>query len=167
MGCDDPHGIWQAGFDFGADGAISPWYEWFPRHSTYFKGFAVSPGDQIRISIVASSLTAGTVLFENLTTGKNFQGQSTAPKTKSGICEVTADWIIEDYVSDGQAVPTFNFGTISITNTSAIIDGTTINASVNPTAIYLKKGGKIIAKSAVASNGDVAVTYTGDQQFDI
>ena len=167
MGCDDPHGIWQAGFDFGANGDISPWYEWYPRDSTYFKGFAVSPGDQIRVSVVASSLTAGNVLFENLTTGKSFNGHSTAPKTKSGICEVTADWIIEDYVSDGQVVPTFNFGTISITNTSATIDGNTINASVNPSLIYLKRDGKIIAKGAVASNGDVAVTYVGNQKFSI
>lgn len=162
--CPDPNGIWQAGFDFHANGYIKPWYEWYPRYTSTLTGFAVSPGDQVRVTIEATSATAGSTTFENLTTGKSATAQSTAPKPTNGLCETSADWIIEDYSDGGgNEVPTFNFGTISITNTSAVVNGKTVNASGN-TPIYLtNKDHKVIAEATIGVSGDVVVKYVGGQ----
>lgn len=73
----------------------------------------MSAGDQIRMTITATSSTSGAATLENLTTGKSASKTMSAPG--SPLCLKDADWIVEDFGQKNLA----NFGTVDFTAASA------------------------------------------------
>ncbi|KAF5126233.1 Scytalidopepsin B [Metarhizium anisopliae] len=111
--------ILQTGLSFYGDGAVVPWYEWWPAPSHAYPGpaFRASPGDLVRMSVHAWSATSGNTTLENLSTGqvvaRELYGQ--AP-----LCGTDADFVLEDFGDyTGGHVPLVNFGEIDIWNTWA------------------------------------------------
>ncbi|KAK9439648.1 acid protease B [Metarhizium brunneum] len=87
--------ILQTGLSFYGDGAVVPWYEWWPAPSHAYPGpaFRASPGD--------------------LVVARELYGQ--AP-----LCGTDADFVLEDFGDyTGGHVPLVNFGEIDIWNTWA------------------------------------------------
>lgn len=80
----------------------------------YGSRFPVKAGDNIRMSVNATSYNSGTSTLENLTTGKKV----TTPYNNMGysLCLRDAEWIIE---FGGGATQFANFGTWDIRNTAA------------------------------------------------
>ena len=58
--------ILQTGVSFYGDGTFDAWYEWIPDYSHSFANFGISAGDQIRMTVDASSKTTGVAILENL-----------------------------------------------------------------------------------------------------
>lgn len=73
--------ILQTGVDFYVQGttvSFDAWYEWYPDYSYDFTGITVKAGDQIKMTVTATSNSAGSAVIQNLSTGK------TVTKTFSG-----------------------------------------------------------------------------------
>lgn len=107
--------ILQTGVVAWGDGSVEAWYEWWPYSPVYYGSrFPVKAGDNIRMSVNATSTNSGTSTLENLTTGKKV----TTPYSNMGynLCLTDAEWIIE---FGGGATAFADFGTWDITNTHA------------------------------------------------
>ncbi|KAI1325080.1 peptidase A4 family-domain-containing protein [Xylariaceae sp. FL0255] len=117
--------ILQTGVDFSIDdsGNVSydAWYEWYPAASYDFDNFDVSAGDQIQMTVVASSTSGGTATLENLTSGQS--GES------SELCEQDAEWIVEDFESGGGLVTFADFDSVTFTGATAIANGNTVDTT--------------------------------------
>lgn len=108
----------QTGVVTWGDGVVEAWYEWYPEPPVYYGDqFPVSAGDQIRMSVNATSTTSGTSTLENLTTGAHI----TTPydNMREPLCLQDAEWIIE---FGGGAKSFANFGEWDITDTGASDD---------------------------------------------
>ncbi|KAH8820185.1 concanavalin A-like lectin/glucanase domain-containing protein [Xylogone sp. PMI_703] len=88
--------ILQTGFDWYGDGTYDAWYEWYPEFSDNFSGISIAEGDEITMSVVATSRNSGSATLQNLSTGqkvtKNFSGV-----TAGNLCQTDAEFIIEDF----------------------------------------------------------------------
>lgn len=111
--------ILQTGVTLHGDGTAAAWYEWYPALPTFYTStqFAVKSGDKVRMTVTATSATAGSSMLENLTTGKNV---TTPFKDQPALCQTDAEWIIE---LGGKASDLVNFGTWSFTAASAAGSG--------------------------------------------
>ncbi|UNI14060.1 hypothetical protein JDV02_000737 [Purpureocillium takamizusanense] len=151
--------ILQTGVSFYGDGSFDAWYEWIPDYSHSFANFAISAGDQIRMTVDASSTTQGVATLENLTTGK--QVSHTFTSTPSTLCETNAEWIVEDFESNGQLVPFANFGTVTFTDASA--SGS--SGSVTPSGAQIfdirDSSGQVLTNCGT-SGSDLSCSYTGN-----
>ncbi|KAH8812224.1 Scytalidopepsin B [Xylogone sp. PMI_703] len=88
--------ILQTGFDWYGDGTYDAWYEWWPEDSSSFSGITIAEGDDIQMSVVATSKTSGIASLENLTTGQKVS--KTFSNVRSGsLCLTDAEFIIEDF----------------------------------------------------------------------
>ena len=70
---------------------ILAWYEWFPAPSIDFKHISLAAGDVIRTTVVATSLTSGSAVLENLSTG---QTVSHTFSNQPSLCQANAEWIV-------------------------------------------------------------------------
>ncbi|KAJ6437286.1 peptidase A4 family protein [Purpureocillium lavendulum] len=109
--------ILQTGIDFYGDGSFDAWYEWIPDGSYGFGDFDMAVGDQIRMTVEASSTTSGVATVENLSNGQRVSHSFRNPP--STLCETNAEWIVEDFEVDGGLVPFANFGTVTFTDARA------------------------------------------------
>ncbi len=108
--------ILQTGIDLnvGADGSVSfdAWYEWYPDYSYDFD-LGISAGDEVSLTVVASTSTSGTALVENLTTGEQASIDLTSTYALGGQ---NAEWIVEDFEENNELVSFADFGTVKFTN---------------------------------------------------
>ncbi|EPQ54086.1 hypothetical protein GLOTRDRAFT_62581 [Gloeophyllum trabeum ATCC 11539] len=149
--------ILQTGVDFTVSNgrtSYDAWYEWYPDYAYDFSGISISAGNQIRVTVTASSTTSGTAVIENLSTGQTVSKSLTS---SSALCEENAEWIVEDYEENGSLVPLANFGTVTFSSASA----TTGSGSIGPsgaTLIDIEQNGKVLT-SASTSGSSVTVSY--------
>jgi len=90
--------ILQTGVEFLVEGdstAYEAWYEWYPNYSYNFNNFDVSPGDQIKATVKATSLDSGTATLENLSTGSSVTHTFKNEASEGSLCETNAEWIVE------------------------------------------------------------------------
>ncbi|KAL7929309.1 peptidase A4 family domain-containing protein [Trichoderma chlorosporum] len=127
--------ILQTGFDWYGDGTYDAWYEWYPEFAADFTGIDISQGDQIAMSVVATSLTGGSATLQNLSTGQKVT-QTFSRVTAGSLCETSAEFIIEDFEecdSNGnncQPVPFASFSpAIQFTSASATQNGKKVSLS--------------------------------------
>ncbi|KAK8143943.1 hypothetical protein G3M48_006513 [Beauveria asiatica] len=131
--------ILQTGVQAHGDGTVRAWYEWWPEPPVYYDDqFPVKDGDVIRMSVNATSPTAGTSTLENLTTGRHV----TTPyrNMRESLCQADAEWILE-YGGDSQTFADFgewdfydthatsrqgSVGAAGSTITNVAIDGQTL-----------------------------------------
>jgi hypothetical protein len=122
--------ILQTGIDFniqGGEPSYDAWFEWYPAVSYQFRGFYISAGDEVRMTVEASSKTAGKATIENLSTGQTvshpFYAQS------ASLCGTNAEWIVEDASNGYGLVPFANFGTVKFTDAVAVSNGEEVDTS--------------------------------------
>uniref|UniRef100_A0ABR3THI5 Aspergillopepsin n=1 Tax=Diplodia intermedia TaxID=856260 RepID=A0ABR3THI5_9PEZI len=154
--------ILQTGVDFTATKSGSrttysydAWYEWYPDYAYDFSSFSISAGDVIAMSVTSSSSTSGVALLENLTTGKSVSKSITS---SSALCGENAEWIVEDFESNGELVAFADFGTVLFTGASADTTTETIGTS-DATLIDIRQGGTVLTSASIPSDSEVEVTY--------
>ncbi|KAM0263203.1 hypothetical protein ACHAQJ_001358 [Trichoderma viride] len=127
--------ILQTGIDWYGDGTYDAWYEWYPEYASDFTGIDISQGDQIAMSVVATSLTGGSATLENLTTGQKVT-QTFSRVTAGSLCETSAEFIIEDFEEcdsnggDCTSVPFASFSpAVTFSSASATHNGKAVSLS--------------------------------------
>jgi len=158
--------ILQSGLDFtvtrNSRGTVTTsfdsWFEWFPNFATDFSGFSVSAGNQIEVSIVATSLSAGKVTLTNLSTGKSVSQSLTAPSSSAHLCGTNAEWIVEDFEEGNSLVPLSNFGTVVFTGASAKTASSTLSVS-GAQIINMRQGSTVLTNVSIPSSSSVQVQF--------
>ncbi|KAJ7310581.1 acid proteinase [Mycena albidolilacea] len=150
--------ILQTGIDFTISGgrvSFDAWYEYFPDFAHDFTGITISAGNTIKLTVTASSATAGTAVIQNVSTG---QTVSKALTSSARLCQQNAEWIVEDFEEGNSLVPFANFGTVVFTGASA---GTSSGTTVGPTGsvlIDIQQNNQVL--TSVSSTGSsVTVSY--------
>ncbi|KAF7117620.1 hypothetical protein CNMCM5793_006712 [Aspergillus hiratsukae] len=148
--------ILQTGVDFciqGGSVSFDAWYEWYPDYAYDFSGISIHAGDTIKVTVDATSLTAGSATIENLTTGVTKTHTFTGG-VDGDLCEYNAEWIVEDFESNGSLVPFANFGTVTFTGAYA-------NGNIGPsgaTLMDIEQNGQVLT-SVSDSGSSVTVKY--------
>jgi hypothetical protein len=150
--------ILQTGIDFciqGSSVSYDAWYEWYPDYAYDFSGISIAAGNVIKITVDATTKTAGTAVVENVSTGKSvthtFNGG-----VDGDLCEYNAEWIVEDFESGGSLVPFADFGTVVFTNAKATSGRTTVGPS-GATIMDIKQNSVLTSSSA--NSNSVSVSY--------
>ena len=144
-------GLLQVGISFDGNGNPTAWSGWTSDVSVEFDNFAVRAGDDIRLTVEATSTTAGVASVDNLSTGKQVSRafENAAPP----LCEGSAEWIIEYPLS----VPLAHFGSLTFTSASATGSSGTVTPE-GATIFNLNQDGKV--KTDCATNGpDLTCKY--------
>lgn len=151
--------ILQTGIDFciqGSSVSYDAWYEWYPDYAYDFSGISISAGDVIKVTVDASSITAGTATVENVSNGQSVTHTFTQG-TGGDLCEYNAEWIVEDFESNNSLVPFANFGTVTFSGAEATDGGSTVGPS-GATIMDIKQNNQILTSSSV-SGDSVTVEY--------
>ncbi|KAF5365896.1 hypothetical protein D9757_011052 [Collybiopsis confluens] len=153
--------ILQAGVDFTVSGgrvSFDSWVEWFPNFAQDVS-FTVAAGNSVRITCTATSSTRGTVLFENLTTGKTLTQAVSAPSSSAALQGLNAEWIVEDFEEGNSLVPLTNWGTVTFTSATAKTNtGSSVSAGTG-TIINMVQNGDVLT-SVSTSGSTVTVRHT-------
>lgn len=157
--------ILQTGVDFGisTSGQVTydAWYEWYPDYAYDFSGIDIGTGDNIKITVTSTSNKAGLAVIENLSNGQSVTQSLTAPASTATLGGQNAEWIVEDFESNGGQVPFADFGKVAFTHAAA---GTANGGSVGTSGVDLldiSQNGRILTSASVPSNSEVDVEYTG------
>lgn len=152
--------ILQTGVDWTKSGSsvtYDAWYEWYPDYAYDFTGITISGGNTIKVTVTASSLTTGTAVIQNVSTGKSvthtFNGG-----VDGDLCEYNAEWIVEDYEQGGSLVKFANFGTVDFTGCSAVDSAGTVGTT-GATIIDIEQNGKILTDCSIPSSSEVLCKY--------
>ncbi|GAP88138.1 putative acid proteinase protein [Rosellinia necatrix] len=152
--------ILQTGLDFSvsASGAVSydAWYEWYPDYAYDFTGFSVKGGDQVKITVTASSKSAGVATLQNLSTGKSVSHSFSSESNQ--LCEYDAEWIVEDYESGGSLVPFADFDAVTFTGAAAVKSGATVGVA-GATILDIKQGSAVLTDCSTSGSSTVTCTY--------
>jgi hypothetical protein len=156
--------ILQTGVDFGisTSGQVSydAWYEWYPDYAYDFSGIDIGTGDDIKITVTSTSNRAGSVVIENLSNGQLVTQSLTAPSSTATLGGQNAEWIVEDFESNGSQVPFADFGKVAFTHATA---GTADGGSVGTSGVDIldiSQNGKVLTSASVPSDSEVDVEYT-------
>ncbi|KAJ5332688.1 hypothetical protein MYU51_015379 [Penicillium brevicompactum] len=151
--------ILQTGVDFCVQGgsvSYDAWYEWYPDYAYDFSGISISAGDVIKVTVDATSKTRGTAVIENVS-----NGQSVTHTFNGGVdgdlCEYNAEWIVEDFESNGELVPFVDFGAVTFSSASATKNGRSVGPS-GATLMDIQQSSSILTSSSLTSNS-VTVKY--------
>ena len=131
------------------------WYEWYPDFSYDFSGITISAGDTIKLTVTTSSTTSGKAVIENLTTGTTVSKSLTS---SYALCEENAEWIVEDFESDGSLVPLCDFGAVTFTDAYATTKSGTRVSPNGATLVDLEQNNKVLTSVAEHSSG-VTIKY--------
>lgn len=158
--------ILQTGLDFGisTSGEVSydAWYEWYPDYAYDFTGLDINTGDVVQLTVTSTTSRAGTAVIENLTSGQKVSQSLSAPSSSATLGGQNAEWIVEDFDSNGGQVPFADFGIVQFTNASA---GTAKGTSVGTDGadiLDISQNGKILTSASIPSDSEVDVQYTGN-----
>lgn len=151
--------ILQTGVDFTVEnGQVSydAWYEWYPDYAYDFSGISISAGDEIKVTVKASSKSSGTATIENLSTGKSVT-HTFSGNVEGDLGEVNAEWIVEDFEEGNSLVAFANFGTVTFSNAEATDNGSSVGPS-NAEILDIEQNGQVLTSVSVGSNS-VTVKY--------
>jgi hypothetical protein len=153
-----PTAILQTGVDFYIQaGRISfdGWYQWFPNSAYRFGSFRLSAGHTIQMTVTATSTSSGTATLTNLSTGQTVSNSFSRQTSK--LCEVDAEWIVEDFSRGSNLVPFIDFTTVTFTGASAVSGGSTVDTT-GGTVINIRQKGQVLT-SCAGSGSKVSCTY--------
>ncbi|KAH8705216.1 peptidase A4 family-domain-containing protein [Talaromyces proteolyticus] len=160
--------ILQTGVDFcitGSQTSYDAWYEWIPANSIDFNNFSFGAGDEIEMSVVATSKTSGNATLTNNSNGQSVTHTFNSNETGSTLCETNAEWIVEDFtiIQGGQQslAPFANFGKVTFTDSTATKDGSSVDATGADIITLVDKSGNKLATTEV-DGSTVTVTYAGN-----
>jgi len=98
------------------------WYEMYPQ-SSYKIGMTIRAGDVMTASVHYISGTTYALTITDLTSNRHY----TTTRTVRGALRQSAEWVVEAPSSFFGVLPLANYGTATITNASATINGLTSN----------------------------------------
>lgn len=107
------------------------WYEWWPEESIQFfdENWDVQSGDSIFMQVQANTTTTGVTYITNNRTGDTLTHEFYSSESPSPLCEISADWVIEAIsFGSGNFATLPDFGTITLTDTSATTNQGTVTA---------------------------------------
>jgi len=139
----------------GSSYLYEAWYEYLPASLIEYSGITVTSGSVVTVTATKTGTNSGTTTLTagGKTVSHTFSGQS------SPLPGTSAEWIVEDFLSDNSEVPFANFGTVTFTGATAIINGATVtpggDGAVN---IYLQENGPVLTSTTI-SGSTVTVTY--------
>lgn len=134
--------------------SMATFYELLPNAAVTIRNIAVSPGDSITAAITEISSGTWTIAITDNTDSESY---TTTVAYNSSLSSV--EWIEEDpSYSNGTQVPLDTFGSVSFSDASATVDGTSVVlASIKSSSITLvTSSGRVLAvPSAIsaATNG--------------
>jgi bacillopeptidase F (M6 metalloprotease family) len=150
--------ILQTGIDLNvaADGSVSfdAWYEWYPDYSYTFD-LEINAGDEISMTVIASSSTEGTALIENITTGQQASIDLSSTYALGGQ---NAEWIVEDFEVNNELVSFADFGTVAFTNCVATTEQQRVGVE-QATVIQIGDAGGQLTGVDLVSNEEVVVFW--------
>ncbi|KAI0113910.1 peptidase A4 family-domain-containing protein [Nemania sp. FL0031] len=132
------------------------WYEYLPAALIEYSGFSVTSGNSVTVTVTKTSTSGGTTTISanGKSASHTFSGQSTKLQGAS------AEWIVEDFLEGNSLVPFANFGTVTFTSATAVINGATVSASSDsPVNIELESSSGSILTSTTISGSTVTVKY--------
>ncbi|KKY20475.1 putative glutamic protease eqolisin [Phaeomoniella chlamydospora] len=151
--------ILQTGVDFcvqGSSVSYDGWYEWYPDYAYDFSGITFSAGDVVKMTVTATSKSAGSAVLENVTTGKTvthtFSGESNT------LCETNAEWIVEDFSENNSLVPFADFGTVTFTDAYATTSSGTVGVS-GGSILDIKQNGQVLTSVSTSGSEEVIIEY--------
>ncbi|KAG9246851.1 peptidase A4 family-domain-containing protein [Calycina marina] len=150
--------ILQTGIDWTKSGSsitYDAWYEWYPDYAYDFSGITLAAGNSITVTVTVTSSTAGVATIKNNTTGKSVTHTFTSQT--GTLCEYNAEWIVEDYESNGSQVTFANFGTVTFSSASAVKSGTTVDVTGAEIIDMELSSGVVTSVTDTAST--VVITY--------
>jgi hypothetical protein len=151
--------ILQTGIDLtvAADGtpSFSAWYEWFPDYSYNFDDITISAGDEISMTVIASSSTEGTAIVENVTTGQQASIDLSSTYALGGQ---NAEWIVEDFEVNGGLVAFADFGTVQFTNCVATTEESRVGVD-GASVIEIGDAGGQLTGVDIVNNEEVVVFW--------
>ncbi|TVY47043.1 Aspergillopepsin [Lachnellula occidentalis] len=131
------------------------WYEYLPASLVEYSGISVSAGSVVTVTATKTGTNSGVTTLKSggSTVSHTFTGES------SPIPGESAEWIVEDFLSGGSEVPFADFGTVTFTGASAIVNGDTVTpGSDSAVNIYLEEDGSVLTSTTI-SGGTVTVAY--------
>ncbi|TVY41861.1 Aspergillopepsin [Lachnellula subtilissima] len=134
------------------------WYEYLPAGSIAYPGFSVGAGDVITVKVTRNGFDGGVTTLENTSNGQSASHTFTNDRD-GNLCGQDAEWIVEDFSSSRGLVPFANFGTITFTEATAMVNGATVSPSIsNADNLYIDFGtGR--QTSSTFSRGEVTVEF--------
>ncbi|KAI0451146.1 peptidase A4 family-domain-containing protein [Xylaria acuta] len=132
------------------------WYEYLPAALIGYSGFSVTSGNSVTVTVTKTSTSGGTTTISanGRSASHTFSGQSTKLQGAS------AEWIVEDFTSGSSLVPFADFGTVTFTGATAVINGATVQASADsPVNIELVSSSGSVLTSTSVSGSTVTVEY--------
>lgn len=152
--------ILQTGVDFYVEGSsvgFDAWYEWYPNYAYDFSGFSVSAGDEIKMTVTATSTSSGSATLENLSTGASVTETFSSESNK--LCRTNAEWIVEDFEEGNSLVPFADFGTVTFTGASATTTSGATDGVSGATIIDIEQNGKVLTSCGTSGSSTVTCTY--------
>jgi hypothetical protein len=154
--------IWQAGIDVtisGGEVSFDTWYEWFPNYAINIPNFTISAGDIISIALTSSSDSEGSVVIENTSTGQSVTQSASAPSSSSVLGGQNAEWIVEDFDSNGAQVAFANFGTVLFTNAVASTSSQSVGTDGATIIDIEDSSNNILTSVSLPSSSEVSIVY--------
>jgi hypothetical protein len=157
-------------FDKEGDYGIYPFYEFYPDKAIFFDDLKIDVkttfGDKIRMTVTASSTTAGTILYENLTTGKSSTKTLTAPAGTFLDLSIV-EWISEDF-TDASGLPggdrSVDYGTMTFSDMKATFSDGSVDDLTNAFKLESTNGkadGRFAAVSINPASKSASLKFLG------
>ncbi|GAD96494.1 aspergillopepsin-2 precursor, putative [Paecilomyces variotii No. 5] len=142
--------------------SVNAWYEWYPAQAiTTFDNFDVQAGDEIKVTVTATSSSTGYTVVENLTQGT--QIRHTWDTESPALCEATAEWIVEDFTDTSNGsdylAPFADYNGVVFTDNSATAKGEKVDVS-NARPVNMVQNGNTVSEATILVD-QILVTYTG------
>ncbi|KAL7932087.1 peptidase A4 family domain-containing protein [Trichoderma chlorosporum] len=140
----------------GGEVEYEAWYEYLPASLVAYSGITIKAGASVTVTATKTSSNGGTTTLSSggKTVSHTFSNQN------SPLPGTSAEWIVEDFTSGSSLVPFANFGSVTFTGSSAVVNGQTVTpGSEGSTIIDLENSSGKIITSTTVSGGSVTVNY--------
>ncbi|KAL7914771.1 peptidase A4 family domain-containing protein [Trichoderma velutinum] len=137
------------------------WYEYLPGFITEFDGVNVTAGSVVTVNAKKTGTNSGitTLTVDGVTVSHDFTGENfSLPGT-------SAEWIVEDYEIGSWSppyVPFADFGTVTFTEATAVVNGATITPGEGDWVIIDLEGDKGPITSSNFSGSTVTINYVNN-----
>jgi len=138
----------------GSSYEYEPWYEYLPASLIEYTGITISAGESVTVTATKTGTNSGvtTLTAGGKSVTHTFSGQS------SPIPGASAEWIVEDFTEGDSLVAFANFGTVTFTGATAIINGVTTTAAGANNIILITESGSDETSTTI-SGSTVTVKY--------
>ncbi|KAL7952860.1 peptidase A4 [Trichoderma compactum] len=132
------------------------WYEYLPASLVEYSGITVGAGSVVTVTATKTGTNSGVTTLSSggRTVSHTFSRES------SPLPGTSAEWIVEDFTSGSSLVPFADFGSVTFTGASALINGATVSpGSGSAVIIDLEDSRGNILTGTSVSGSSVTVNY--------